>query len=423
MDEARLILIPYAPRRQFLAFHERTARWAVMVCHRRAGKTVAAINELLRAALSTKAESARFGYIAPTFTAAKDIAWQYVRKYSAVVPGAEFNEAELRADYPNGARIRLYGADNPDRLRGVYFDGVVLDEYADMRPRVWGEVVRPTLSDRKGWAAFIGTPRGKNELWQIWEQAQEDTEWFYYKLKASESNLLDAEELRSARKMMSEDEYEQEYECSFEAAIRGAVYGRELKQAEADNRITGVPYDPKAAVTTAWDLGIGDATAIWCAQTVGREVRIIDYYEASGAGLDHYVGWLRSKPYAYATHILPHDVEVRELGTGVSRIEILRSLGLYNLTVLPLRKPEEGHQAARAFIPRCWWDKTKCKDGIEALRQYQYEWDDERRTFARKARHDWTSHAADAFRYLATGYKDTIAARMEPLKYPSLGIS
>lgn len=381
---------------------------------------MATVNDLLKAALTTDKPDARFAYIAPQFNQSKDIAWMYIQKFAGVVPGVQFNESELRADFPNGARIRLYGADNPDRLRGLYLDGVILDEYADMRPSVWGEVVRPLLADRKGWATFIGTPRGKNAFWDVWDQASTD-EWFRLMLKASETGLIDAEELEAARRQMTDDQYQQEFECSFEAAILGAYFGQEMRSAEEEKRITGIPHEASTEVITAWDLGIGDSTAIWFAQIVGREVRIIDYYEASGVGLDHYAQVLRGKPYLYASHILPHDADKSELGTGKTIREVLLSLGTKPITIAPKLSVDEGIQAARLFMRKCWFDAVRCRQGVEALKQYRREYDEKLKAFKQRPLHDWCSHAADAFRYLAVGIDKATPNKMQkPLNLPKL---
>lgn len=417
MAGTQRVVVPYAPRKAFLPFHERKQRWAVMVAHRRAGKTVACVNDMIRAALTEGKQDARYAYIAPQFNQAKDVAWMYIRRFCGVIPGAEFNESELRVDLPNGARIRLYGADNPDRLRGIYLDGVVLDEYADMRPSVWGEIVRPLLTDRQGWATFIGTPKGRNAFWSVWDQAQDNDRWFRLMLRASETGILPADELSEARAQMTAEQYEQEFECSFEAAIQGAYYAKELKQAEDEGRICSVPVERTALVHVAWDLGIGDATALVFAQVVGREWRIVDYYEASGVGLDHYVQVLNSKGYTYGDHILPHDVGVRELGTGRSRLEVLDSLGVRNVRVLPASPVEDGINAVRMTLPKCWIDKTRCRDLLEALRQYRTEYDDKRKAFKPRPLHDWTSHAADAFRYLCVGMDDFIAPKRPVVEF------
>ncbi len=360
----------------------------------------------MKGALECKRPDPRFAYVAPLYRQAKDVAWNYLKRLTAPI-GGEANESELRVDLPGGARIRLYGADNPDSLRGIYLDGVVLDEYADMRPSVWGEIIRPMLSDRKGWAVFIGTPKGRNEFYDLWERAQQDPAWFSLMLRASESGLIDAEELNDARRTMTPEQYEQEYECSFEAAILGAYFGKEMAQAEREGRITSVPYEPSLPVYTAWDLGVGDSTAIWFFQVLGDEIRVIDHYENHGQGLGHYAGELSSKPYVYGKDFVPHDAKVKELGSGKTRVETLISLG---------RKPDlvanhkviDGINGARLTLAKCYFDREKCKDGLEALRQYRTDFDEKLRTFKDKPRHDWASHSADAFRYLAMAYREIV---------------
>jgi phage terminase large subunit len=374
----------------------RKERWGVAVAHRRAGKTVACINDLLDGTLRCTKPDPRFAYIAPLYTQAKDVAWGYVKRYGLTIPGAKENESELRLDLPGGRRMRLYGADNYDRLRGGYLDGVILDEYADMDPRAWSEVIRPMLADRQGWALFIGTPKGKNAFWDVWDRAGTEPNWFRTMLKASETGLLPQEELDDARRVMTPEQYEQEFECSFDAAIIGAYYGKEMSAAA--ERITRVPHDPAVEVETWWDLGIGDSTAVWFVQRVNSEIRFIDYIEASGEGLPFYAKALRERPYLYSRHVLPHDVEVRELGTGKSRKEMLAGLGMQNIVVAPKLPIDDGIQAVRMLLPRAWFDAEKCKQGIEALKQYRRDWDDKLKVFRSHPLHNWASHGADAAR-------------------------
>jgi phage terminase large subunit len=373
------------------------------VTHRRAGKTVACIHDLQRQALRCPRVRPRFAYLSPFLRQSKAVAWDYLRAAmsSARVAGATVHESELRVDYPGGAQVRLYGADNPDAMRGVYFDGVVLDEYADMDPRVWSEIIRPALADRRGWAVFIGTPRGRNAFFELWRRSQTEEGWFSMMLKASQSGLIPDSELELARRDLTEEQYAQEFECSFDAAVVGAYYGKLMARAEAERRIAGVPYDPAAPVWTAWDLGIRDATAIWFAQVIGREIRIIDYYEASGVDLGHYVREINARPYACAGHIVPHDAQAKELGTGKSRLEVMESLGLRPITLAPLHRVEDGINAVRMFLPKCWFDARKCARGIDALKLYRAEYDDKLQALRPHPVHDWTSHAADSFRYLA----------------------
>jgi phage terminase large subunit len=418
---ARKVIIPYAPRAAFLPYHNRTARWSVLVAHRRAGKTVACVNDLIRAAITCPRPDGRYAYIAPLFNQAKDVAWTYLKQYAEPILAGSPNESELRVDLVNGARIRLYGADNPDRLRGLYLDGVVLDEYADMHPAVWGSVVRPALSDRQGWATFIGTPKGRNSFYELiygnpslgWVGAIEHPDWFYTILRASETGIVPPHELEDMRQTMTPEEYEQEAECSFDAAIKGAYFGKEIANAERDGRICDVPYEPSLPVHTAWDLGVGDSTAIWFFQIAGGEIRVIDHYENSGHGLGHYASVLSAREYTYGTDFVPHDARVKELGTGRTRVETLLGLGR-RPTVIPLASVEDGINAARLTLQRCWFDRTKCAQGLEALRQYRADYDEKARVFKNAPKHDWTSHTADAFRYLALAWREIAPSVVKP---------
>lgn len=409
---------PYEVREQFRTLHSRKTRWFIGVAHRRAGKTVSAVNELIMGALKCALPNPRFAYVAPQLNQAKDIAWTYLKEYTAFL-SPKINESELWVELPGGARIRIYGADNPDRLRGIYLDGVVPDEFGDMDPTVWTQVLRPALSDRKGWAAFIGTPKGKNTFHRLWTEAEGDPDWTRLMLRASETGLLDGKELADARKMMSEDEYAQEYECSFEAAIRGAYYGKEMNDAEDAGRIGSVAYDPRLPVHTAWDLGMADSTVIWFLQVHGNETRVIDVLKGEGVALDWYAKQLQARDYLWGNHYLPHDVEVRELGTGKSRKEVLAELGI-KAVVCPNIPRADGIQAVRMLLPMCWFDRAKCKDGIEALRMYRRDYDEKRQEFRVEAFHDWTSHYADAFRYFAVAHRAKAAA--QKISYSNRGI-
>lgn len=415
MATVKRITLPYAPRRAFLRFHERSQRWAVIVAHRRAGKTVACINDLARRAITCTKPDGRFAYVAPLFNQAKDVAWQYLKHFTEPMQAGAPNESELRIDLLNGARIRLYGADNPDRLRGIYLDHVILDEYADMSPSVWGSVIRPLLADRQGGATFIGTPKGRNAFYDIWSRAQSDPDWLPLMLRASETGILPPAELADARKDMTPEQFEQEFECSFEAAITGAYYGREMAEAERAGRICAVPYDPALPVHTAWDLGIGDSTAIWFWQAHRGEIRVIDFYQNSGYALEHYAEVLEQRGYRYGDDYVPHDAKVRSLSTGRTRVETLSQLRRKPRVVAD-HKVDDGINALRVLFPIVWWDKDKCADGLEALRQYRAEYDEKTRAFRDRPRHDWTSHPADAARYLAMAYRE-----MQPEAPPAPG--
>jgi len=416
------ITIPYRPRALQRVLHQQldTHRFGVAVAHRRFGKTVLAINQLIKRALTCKRERPRLAYIAPTYAQGKAVAFDYIQYYSRPIPGVMFNQSELRADYPNGGQVRIYGADSPDSLRGIYLDGAVLDEYGLMPPRVFTEVIRPALSDREGWAFFIGTPAGKNQFYDVMKHAKSQPDWFFAEYKASESGIIPESELAAARKDMTADEYAQEYECSFEASVKGAIFAAELALLRGAGRSTVVPVDPILPVDTDWDLGVGDSTAIWFSQSLrSGEIRIVDYFEASGEGLPYYRQVLTEKGYVYGTHWAPHDIEVRELGSGRTRLETAASLGI-KFQIAPNVPIEDGIHAARMLLPRCWFDATRCEKGLEALQHYRRDYNTRLNEFKAVPVHDWASHGADAFRYLAVRQQPPKEKRTEHEYYTPL---
>lgn len=374
------------------------------MAHRRAGKTVACINELIKACCTHNGTDGRYAYIAPFYAQAKSVAWDYTKRFSAPIPGTKINEAELRIDYPNGARLQLFGQDNADRLRGLYFDGIVADEYGDWKPSVWGYVIRPALADRKGWAIIIGTPKGRNQFYERYSEAQSRNDWFDMKLTATESGLLDAQELESLRSELTDDAWRQEMECDFDAAIPGAIYGAELYELEQAGRVVEC-YDRNLPVHAVLDLGWSDDTAIWWYQVANKELRIIDCYSNSGQPIAHYDDVLKSRGYRYADYLwLPHDARAKSLQTGRSIMEQFISLG-WNPRIVPELGLIDGIQAARLSLPNIWFD-PKCRDGLDALKQYQREFDEDKKVFKDKPRHDWTSHYADAFRYACLTWRE-----------------
>jgi len=409
------IELDYKPRDVFEDFHERNQRWAVIVAHRRCGKTVACINDLIYRALIENKENGRYFYISPYLAQSKSIAWDYLVRYSQPVL-SKSNQSELWVELINGSRIRLFGADNENALRGNYCDGIVLDEYADIRPRVWGEIIRPLLADRNGlnghktWAVFIGTPKGHNAFYDIYHNATKDSDWYVKVLRASQTGLLEKSELDDAAKMMTQDQYLQEFECDFESAILGAFYGKEMRQLTDQGRIREVEYDPMFPVHTAWDLGYSDDTAIWWFQVVHGEIRMLDYHSSNGQPVAFYAGIIQSREkergYVYGTHYLPHDARAKTLASNKSIIEQLSDkIPLKYLKIVPSLSLQDGIQATRLALTRAWFDH-KCEDGIECLRQYQREYDEDKKVFRDKPRHDWTSHGADAFRMLSIAWKE-----------------
>lgn len=404
-----------------MPFHTRDKRWGAIVAHRRAGKTVACVNELLTRGLASKKERAQFAYIAPYFVQAKQIAWQYLLEYGAEIITKK-NESELWVEIKNAggstSRIMLFGADNADRLRGLYLDGCVLDEPADMRPSFFGMIIRPMLADRKGWCVWIGTPKGYNEFYKIHKRSVEDENWFGMVLKASESGLLDADEIKDARRDMTEDQYAQEFECSFEAVIQGAVYGKWVRQAIDAGRAKVGIYDSSQPVYTAWDLGFDDLTCVLFWQKVGNEVRVIECYANNGEGIGHYCDVLKSKPYKYADHYVPHDAANKLLAAGGrSIVQQAYDFGV-KMRVVAATSQMNSIEAARKTLDITWFDKSNCEEFIEAMLQYQYEYDEERQTFKTKPRHDWTSHYADAFEIIAQVWKSAKAeAKVEEPRF------
>jgi phage terminase large subunit len=390
-----------------MPFHERTQRWACLVAHRRAGKTVAAVNDIIRSAMFARSSNPLYGYCAPYRSQAKSVAWDYFKFYAAPVT-RDVNESELTVELVNGAKIRLFGADNADAMRGLGFDGIYMDEYGDFKPSVFGNVIRPALSDKQGWAVFGGTPKGKNQFWEIYETATRiPGEWFLLRLPATSSGILPATELAAARAQLAEDQYLQEYECSFEAAIQGAFFGKEMREAQDQGRICHVPHDTGLPVFTAWDLGYRDDTAVWFYQLGRGEIRVIDFYAVSGEDIHDIAAVVTGKPYKYARHYLPHDARAKSLQTGKSIVEQLAAhLDIAKLAVVPDIGVQSGIQAVRLILPQVWFDAERCREGIEALRQYQREYDEDKKAYRQSPRHDWTSHPSDAFRMLAVSYAE-----------------
>lgn len=398
------IEIPYTPRPLQKELHELIDknRFNVVSCHRRFGKTCAAINHLVKRAILEPKDRPRLAYIAPTRVQAKMVAWDYLKHYCSTIPGMTYNETELRADFKNGARIQLLGSENPSSLRGIYLDMCVIDEVADCPESLFPEVIRPALSDRKGSCLFIGTPKGHNNFFDLYEAAETTPGWGRAMYRASETGIVDEDELAAARATMTEDQFQQEFECSWVANVPGSVWGKELQKADDDGRITEVPYDPSYPVETYWDIGVHDYTAIWFVQRVGRSYHFIDYYQSRGEGLPHYVQHLQSLDYVYSRHFGPHDLSVTEFSSGKSRLDVAYEHGL-TFRIVPRIPIHDGIHAARLLIPMIWFDRGKCREGIEALRFYHYAYDERTRRFRDKPVHTWASHAADAFRYCAVG--------------------
>lgn len=379
--------------------------------HRRAGKTVAVINDLIRASLSNKRAwpPPRYAYIAPYYKQAKRVAWAYVKHYSDVVPRRDFNESDLEVRYPNGASLRLFGADNPDALRGDYLDGAACDEFADWAPSVFPMVIRPMLADFAGWAAFIGTPKGHNEFCLQHRRAETDpARWYAMTLRASDSGLIAESELADAKAEMTDEQYAQEFECSFEAAILGAYFGKEMADARRQGRIGDVPYDPDLPCYTAWDLGKGANMPVWVWQPTFNGPRVIDFVEGVHSdGIVQMLKKLDALPYKIEAHYVPPDAKTTDIGSGRSRIE---QIILHNHNtpprIVPDLKIDDRITAAKLTLPMTRFDAVRCKDGVEALLQYKADYDEVLKVFRDMPLKNWASHPADAFQVLSGAWRD-----------------
>jgi hypothetical protein len=397
-----VVKIPYTPRPYQREIHNFPTPFGVVIAHRRCGKTVSFANHLIRAVLKCPLREPQVAYIAPSQTQARRIVWRYLLHYTAPIPERRVQSGELTITLPGERRIMVLGAENVHALRGIYLDSVVLDEFAQMRPEAWDEVIFPTLLDRNGSALIGGTPMGENRLKEIWDQAASDPDWSRMMLTVDKTGALTPEAIERARRAMSPARFAQEFMCSFNAVIEGAYYSELMGKADASGRVGSVPYDPALGVTVAVDLGMADAFAAWFLQeSPGGEVRAIAYREWT-----YYEGYAQIKRdidamgYAVTRWIAPHDIGVTEQGTGKSRREQARELGMPFETA-PRMTLEDGIEAVRVLLPRMRFDQAGCKDGIACLRQYRADWDPVKKIGTKKPLHDWTSHGADALRTYA----------------------
>lgn len=399
----------YVPRKHQYQLHMNLKRFNVLLCHRRFGKSVFSINHLIDAALSCKKPMPRFAYIAPTYGSVKRIIWDYAKEYTKNIPGVEYNEAELRIDFPhNQARIMLLSGEKPDALKGIYLDGCILDEYALQSPTVWSEAVRPTLSDRLGWCIFISTVKGRNHFYDLYEYAisGKNPEWYGENFRASETGIIPQSELESARATMSEEDYLQEYENSPDAGLVGAYFAKELAKADLENRVGLFSHDPSMQVDTYWDLGVNDCTAIWFCQSQRNQHRMIRYEEFSGMGLPDILAKIKQLPYNYGDFVLPHDAKVRDWSTGRSRVETMYSLGCRRIRIIPkVGTKMESINAARMAFAVTYFDRTNCAIGLKGLANYQKKWDAKNNVFQDTPLHNWASNCADAFQQFGMGLK------------------
>ena len=393
------------PRRQFRPYLESRARWSVLVAHRRAGKTVVVVQKLILCALTHKRKGPplRYAYIAPTRDQAKDIAWTYLKDYAGKIPGTVINESELKITFVNKAVIRLYSGENYERMRGLYFDGVVSDEDADIPPQAFDYVILPCLLDYDGWHTRIGTPKGKNAFYKAFTKAQSATDHFALMLKASESGILSDSALAALRSQLTAEAYAQEMECDFNVGRPGAIYARLIEAAYREKRIVEFPV-ADTLVHTTWDLGSPSNTTVWYWQIVGREIRVIDCDVGFLDGVEtitQRVAWMLAKGYAYGKHVLPHDAEQTER-TGRTFAQDLREAGFQNIAILPRTADVwNGINGLKGLFPSLVFHARKCEKGLEALEQYHTKEVELGKLISNEPVHDWSSHTADALRYMA----------------------
>lgn len=418
----------YSPRKQFLAFHNRKQRNALIEAHRRSGKTYSILADIVLRALRTKKKNARYAYIAPFRTQAKEIAWTYLKGFTNGLRDGAPREAELRIKLPNGSWVTLYGADNPDALRGLYFDGVALDEFDDMKPQLLGQIIMPTLLDRKGWLVISGTVKGRSGLYQQRLKVKDQKNWYYQFMPASQSGIFSQEELDGIKAEVSEEEYRQEFELDVDAALKGSYYAEIMNDLLGQKRfVQGNLYEPDQKVHVAADLGFSDSCAWWFWQPRPNGYAIIDYYENSGKEPAHYLQMLAEKEYEYQEIWLPHDARAKFLGSDRTTIEQFLHPGktcpeFYNkddklpVRIVPRVSIQHGIDAGRVWMRQCWFDETTCFKGMESLRMYSRKYNENTKAFDNKPRHDEFSHGADAWRYAAMVAKGSKGQSAESLQ-------
>lgn len=388
---------------------------AITVWHRRAGKDKTLFNILIKKAFE---RVGTYYYFFPEFAQGKRVIWDGIDndgfKFLDHIPkqlikGTPLKQ-EMKIELINGSIIQIIGTDKFDKVRGSNPVGCVFSEYSYQNPAAW-DVVRPILRLNGGWAVFNSTPFGKNHFYQLYEMAKGNDDWYTDLVTVEDSldingNRYVPEEWidQDRAEGYTEEMVQQEYYCDFTANSQGFYYLKLMEEAADQGRVTSVPYYPDAKVDTWWDIGVSDSTAIWFTQIIGKEIHLIDFYQSNSIGIGDYAKYLQGLPYVYGTHHFPFDIAQTEFGTGRSRIEVAENLfGAKNIDVIPKLGREDGINAARILLPRCVFDEEKCIDGIRALQNYHRQWDSKLQEFKNQPVHDWASHPADAFRYMAVG--------------------
>ena len=439
MSQTVNVKIRYSPRPLQQEMHRAlrppdkpVTRFAALAIHRRFGKTVWAVAELVNECLTNPLDNVRCAYICPTLRQARSVAWDYIKDMTREIPNMRFYETDLRVEFPNGARIQLSGAENFEVLRGNYYDLVVLDEFGNMNPLVWKEVLRPALSDRmqngipSGRAIFLGTPNGKNHFFNTYKEAESEPNWLARTYSALETGIIPQQELDDARRTMGEEAFRQEYCCDWTAQVRGAFYSYEMSEVRQSGRILTIPLARQLPVDISFDLGLDDATSVWFSQSVHNEVRLIDFKEWTNTPLLDVLDALRKPPYhqyRYGKCWLPHDAEVRSLNDGKTRTETIENSFMFEDVIVTPRLPvEEGINAARMLLPQCFFDIQKTQGGIDCLDNYRKVFDPKTGIFKNTPIHDVFSNGADSFRILALNHSSKLGDAYEraiDIKNPS----
>ena len=424
--ERRIQLNKFVPRPYQIpiieAIEDKGYKRVLAIMPRRSGKDITAFNLCIRMLLK---KICVIYYIFPTYSQGKKILWDSItnsgEKILDYIPSEVIessNSQEMKIKFTNGSLFQIVGSDNYNSLMGTNPQGVVFSEYALQDPRAY-QYIRPILTANEGWACFLSTPRGKNHLWELYNIAQQSPDWFCYKLSLDDTQHIPLAEIEKERAegIMSEDLIQQEYYTSFTLGVEGSYYSKYLAKMRLEGKIGVVPWENGIQVHSVWDLGFRDSTSIIMFQICGQTVRIIDTYENNKHGLEHYVDVLKAKPYSWGKHFAPHDISVTEWGSGISRLEKARQLGLkfeYRLdkqsrarSVLADLSIMDGIEGVRSLFSKVWIDEEKCAGLIKALENYRQEYDIKLKVYNNRPLHNWASHYADAMRYLALSLPKT----------------
>ena len=406
----------YMPRPSQKEIHSKRRRFSVFCIHRRYGKTVLAVNEGIKSAVTCKKHNPHVGIIAPFLKQSKKVAWAYLKDYTYNIPGVQVYEGELKVTIPltdfegrpNTATIALYGADNPNSMRGLYWDDCILDEFSQISPALFEQIIRPALADRKGGCVFLGTPSGKDHFYQMYQKAMQryeegNSEWFACTLRGDETGHIDPIELEKLKEEMTDDDYKQEILCDWAAGVRGAYYSTEMATARSTGRVANCPYEPRLRTYVAMDLGIHDLTTAWYVQFFGNEIRVLQYEAWDGVGLVDVMTEIKRSPLNVIGALMPWDIEMRELTTGQQRKDMVESLG-FEVIVAPKPSVLEGINLTRNLLARCWFNEATCIEGLDCLDAYRRKYNTKDGLWMNAPEHDIYSHGADGFRTLALCY-------------------